>query len=122
MNLVAQAVAGAFATLKALSGEEVTYRSGDGGDIPLTAVPGRSAAQQQTEDGIVEHQSQDWLVLVTDLAVGDTTYLPARGDTITDAAGRQWKALADGTDTPWRFNDQFRVVLRVHTKLVGEDC
>ena len=120
MSIVAQAVAGAFASLQAVSGEAVTYCAGSD-EVSLVAVPGRSGFQQANDSGITEIQSQDWLILAAELKRNDQPFLPRRGHLIKDQSGRYWKALSDGNEPPFRFNDQFRIVLRVHTKLVEED-
>lgn len=74
-----------------LSGIDVVYRRGAGGDSQaLTVVPGEEAAEQEVDDGgtiATAFASVDWLFKLADIA--ETFTRPAAGDRIEvpDAEG-----------------------------------
>lgn len=123
MNAMAQAVAIAFATAQATAGEAVFYHA-DGRIVPMVVVPGRTQSEGDygSEGGIAQWHAKDWLLLAEDLNQ-EKRIIPERGHAIVDSAGQMWRLLDDGSTPGWRYNDQFRVVVRLHTKLASaEEC
>lgn len=109
VSIMSDVVEAAFTTAQGMSGEEVTLWNG----AVCIAVPGRTDTAQDAEGVVVQWQEQDWLIRTADIP-----RLPKNGDTITESNGRQWRAQSDTGMPPFRFNDPYRIVVRMHTKLV----
>ncbi len=99
----------------------ITYRRGSA-SVTLQATIGRTDfASDQIEPVIETWQSRDFLVRTPDLVFDGIATLPKRGDQIDETDGsvtHTYEVMAPGGQTPWRYADDFRRELRVHTKHV----
>lgn len=97
-------------------GEEVTWARGSD-TVALTAVPDTGEMEIDTGNGILEvTHTTTFDIVAADLAIAAAEVRPARGDTITTAAGIVYRAEGeieaynDGTSGAW---------YRVHTRRVN---
>lgn len=116
------AVAAAQQVARTVSGGEVTYARGNL-TVTLTAGRGRSSFDVVQGDVLTRIESRDFLVAAADLQLaGVVQTLPERGDTITetDADGTELKyELLERQGEPvWRYSDEYRLQIRIHTKLI----
>ncbi len=121
MSRLAAAVVLHNAALQSAAGVAVTYRR-DSSTVDVTAIPGSTDFEIVGPDGVAEQfQSRDWLIEATDLVISSTVVLPAKGDEIDETVGAEthtYRVLSPGGGAVYRFSDQYRKVLRIHTKLV----
>ena len=85
--------------------------------VELAGTLGRS--QHEIDDGngaLIRVDSVDWIFTSADLL--PTFNEPAVGDRITEATGEVWMVTTFGVDPCWRYTDDFRHSLRVHTRRV----
>jgi hypothetical protein len=76
-------------------GEAVTYARSGQTSLSITAIRSEANASGVDAGGVmVGVVGLDFLIKVAELTYGD----PARGDTITDAAGRVYDVQADGAE------------------------
>ena len=113
------ALSNSFEALRDAAGVSIRYVRGSE-SIAIFAVPGRTDYETETFGGVYDsHQSRDYLVLAGDMKISGNTILPERGDEIRETI--------DGEDTVfpvldlvggrhYSFSDQYRVVIRIHTK------
>jgi len=69
-------------------------------------------------------QSRDFLIFTADLILDGSIVSPARGDQIRETVGDAtfvYEVMAPGQEPPWRYSDDFRKTLRVHTKHVDTE-
>ena len=96
-------------TLAEKAGETVTYTRA-AASVSLSAVVGR---QRREGDGVetltVDGNSRDFLIRAADLILSGSAAKPLRGDTITEASGREYEV------TDWRYSDAACLVYRVST-------
>ena len=101
--------------------KSVVYRHGDVG-IVLSATIGRTEFASDAADPVIETwQSRDYIVRTADLTFGGVVLLPSRGDRIEESDGavtQVYEVMAPGGQPPWRYADDFRRELRIHTKHV----
>lgn len=109
----------------------VTYRRG-ASSVALSATAG--TRMYEVEDGMggaVSFESRDYLLRAVDLVIGGVLVLPELGDTIEEVVGvvtYVYQVLSPGTvpgsnsasEPPWRYSDDGRLTLRIHTKLVKD--
>ena len=123
-DLLRTAAAWLSATLETNVSETIGYTRGALGVVGgLLATIGHTPFSQVTDSGIIEtYQTRDYLITAAELILGGNVVLPQRGDLITetDANGNSfvYQVMAPGGEPHYRFCDQFRVKLRVHTKQV----
>lgn len=101
---------------------DVTYSRG-ADEVTLSATVGRSDFETHTEFGIETAEARDYLVLAADLVLAGSAVEPVRGDQITETIGgveHVFEVRAPGGAPPWRWSDQNRLTMRIHTKYVGE--
>ncbi len=122
MSIFSETVRDAFAAQQAIAGEWVTYVCAHG-ELPLLAVPGTSLMDQVAEQGLVRHESHDYLILATDLAFGGVRYEPQRGDRIVHGP-KTYEVNAPDDATPcFRYRGTTNDLMRIHTAHVdGEAC
>lgn len=113
-NLIDNAVAGIFKQTRRVSGIPITYTRG-ATSLSLTAIPGQTVLEVESGDIMIQHKSRDYLILAEELVFGGVAVVPARGDVITDN-GKTKSVLAVGGEANWKYTDQSRQVIRVHTK------
>ncbi len=104
------------------AGVSVTYsRAGD--SVVLTATVGTTEFEWVDDDGATQEiEARDYLVRAADLILAAALTLPAVGDKIVEVAGAKtytYQVMAFGDEPAWRYSDQQRVRLRIHTKLIG---
>jgi len=101
--------------------KSIVFRHGDNG-IVLSATIGRTEFASNTADPTIETwQSRDYIVRTADLTFGGVVLLPSRGDQIEETDGgvkHVYEVMAPAGQTPWRYADDFRRELRIHTKHV----
>jgi len=106
------------------AGEPVTYTRGDNG-VSFTiagAVRERATPQRQAlADGRVDftERPQDWCVRPQDLDYGAGPFEPARGDRITDAAGRVYELIPRDGEPEARPSDPYGKLWRLRTVRVA---
>lgn len=101
----------------------VTYRRGDR-SVELLATIGRTEYQQDDGYGIViRSEARDYIVQVCDLAIDGVETLPQVGDRIEELQNGTvyvYEVLPIGAQQQhWKYADQFRQTLRIHTRQVG---
>ncbi len=94
--------------------------------VEIQATPGETMFEVDTEHGIERIESRDFLILAADLILLGVETLPQRGDRIKEPAGaggelKVYEVMAPGDGPPWRYSDNYRKTLRVHTKLIGTE-
>lgn len=113
------ALANSFEALRDAAGVSIRYVR-DGDSIMIIAVPGRTDYETETFGGIYNSdQSRDYLVLGSDLKISGNIILPERGDEIREVIGETdtvFPVLDLGGGRHYSFSDQYRVVIRIHTK------
>lgn len=93
------------------AGTTVTYTQADSTQHSLEAVLGSSNWNLETDSGMqATVRSRDFLFLASDM-----DFEPAIGDYIT-WDGNYYYILADGGEPLWRYADQSKSAIRVHTK------
>jgi hypothetical protein len=99
----------------------ITYRRGSQ-SVSLAATIGRTDFAADAAEPVIETwQSLDYLIRTADLVLGTVTTLPLRGDRIEETDGavtHVYEVMAPSGQTPWRYADDFRRELRIHTKHV----
>ena len=102
----------------------VVYERGEE-SVEVQATIGRTVFEAADAYGVVERtESRDFLVLAADLVLGGEAVLPERGDRIREAQGQKtyvYEVLAPGKEPPWRWSDDYRQTLRIHTKHVATE-
>jgi hypothetical protein len=110
------------AKLKAHASRAVTYRRGSQ-SVTLSAWVGSSVlkvASGEYGEMQIERTDRDYLLAAADLVLGGSVVQPAPGDRIEDALdGRAYEVLAPRGEPVWRYSDNRRTTLRIHTKDVG---
>jgi hypothetical protein len=110
--------------LKAHAATEITYARKGKVSSPIDAVKAQTAHELDDEFEIQERTRRfDWLILPADLVLDGNQVLPQTGDRITEATGGETityevAPVVDG-EPPWRFTDQHRTQLRVHTQQIS---
>jgi hypothetical protein len=101
----------------------VTYVRG-GRAVEVLATIGKTTFEVDDGYGVlVRHESRDFLVLATELALDGQAFLPQRGDRIQETQGQQtfvYEVTAPGKEPVWRYSDPYRKTLRIHTKMVSD--
>jgi hypothetical protein len=117
-----QDIADALASVADVAGVDVIYRRGASWIKLARVVPGESTFR--VDDGfgaIVKVRSRDYLIPAANLKLDGAQVTPQRGDTIEEIVGNAvhvHEALRpDGDGDVWRYSDQGRSRIRVHTKL-----
>lgn len=101
--------------LEVVSGQAVKYRRGNA-DIELTAVPARRTSDDYGADGaLIVSTSHDWLIDKSRLVIDGEATEPQSGDIIATADGQTFVVVPDEAENCWRWMDQFRQRIRVHS-------
>ncbi len=100
----------------------VTYcRSGE--CVTVLATVGKTVFQIARDYGPFERfESRDYLVTAAELVLQGNLILPSRGDTIRETDGGktyEYEVMAPGGEPDWRWSDDYRQTLRIHTKRIG---
>jgi hypothetical protein len=117
-----QAWAAAVAQQKSVFGETVTYATGDG-TVSLTAI--RTDAREMLVGDVallVAAGLADWLIVWTELVIGGSVVTPARGHTVTTAAGNVFEVLPRDQDGEvYEREDPDGIWVRVKSKRTGTE-
>lgn len=119
MSIAAAVRAAAVAAARA-DGTKVTIQRGDATIIDVPCGLGSSTFESLNADNcVITLRSQDFLILAELYDFGDGPVEPARGDLVTleQADGDHVYELLDLPSQPsWRWGDQYKQRLRLHTK------
>ncbi|HUU35281.1 MAG TPA: hypothetical protein VMW48_14550 [Vicinamibacterales bacterium] len=125
MDLLDQASAWLDGKRKAHLSRPVTYQRG-AESVEVQARVGRTVFEAADAYGVVERtESRDFLVLAADLVLGGAAVLPERGDRIRETDGAKvyvYEVMAPGKEPHWRWSDDYRRTLRIHTKHVATEA
>lgn len=114
-TLIQEAVAELFATQRAIAGVAIKYRVG-AQDCELTAIPGQSINEQYGSDGIAATSHlHDWIVDQTELEIDSAQVWPAKGHLILTDDSRCFEVVFRDGENCWRYTDQTRQAIRIHT-------
>lgn len=112
--------------MKANASSLVTYRRGSD-SVAVQATIGRTVFeldQPLAEIGIAQRlESRDYLIQAADLVLAGEQTLPERGDQVEEVlAGTTltYEVMAPRGEPHWRYSDDHRRLLRIHTKAVDE--
>lgn len=115
MTVQTDAVVAAYKAVRSLSGVTATYARG-ANSVKLKVVQGMTQLSAEQGDGtIIITNSHDFLILASELVISGSTVMPLRGDTIT-VGSTVFTVLTYGSDAQYRWTDQERKILRVHTR------
>jgi hypothetical protein len=100
----------------------IQYAPVDAGGVVLSIMASTGPTRFML-DGVefvnVSYQDRDFVIVATDLVVGGQSYLPNRGDRVTDKNGHVWEAMVpEGGRYLWEWADRFETRIRVHLKKV----
>lgn len=117
MSATSRAIAVAAQAAERLGGIDVVYHRGDD-SVPLKAVPGRTRYELVEGEGhITVHYSRDYLIIASKLVLDEDAIEPQLGDRVVETATGREHTLLDWPGEPcWRWSDEHRVRIRVHTK------
>lgn len=106
---------------------EVSYVRGGGAGTLLTikATVGRSSFERRDTEGNVfaDIDTRDFTFRTSDLAIAGVPFTPDPEDEIIEIIGDReivHKPVRSGPDQPWRYEDQGREAIRVHTVKTSE--
>jgi hypothetical protein len=123
-DLLKQASAWLDGMRKAHLSGAVTYSRGKR-SVEVQATIGRTVFETADAYGVVERsESRDFLILAADLVLDGQAVLPERGDRIREADGEKvyvYEVMAPGKEPEWRWSDDYRRTLRIHTKQVATE-
>ena len=107
---------------KAHASQSVTYSRG-AASVSLSATIGRRIDQVDRESGFhTETEDRDYLIDTADLVLSGSVTLPEPGDQIVEIDGDKqhtYEVMSPPGDEPhFRYSDNHRVTLRIHTKRI----
>lgn len=106
---------------KAHAASAITYCRG-ALSVIVQATVGATTFEVDSGHGVIERiESRDFLITAADLVLDGAEVLPQRGDQVKELIGSTvviYEVMAPGEEPPWRYSDQWRKTLRVHTKYV----
>jgi hypothetical protein len=130
-NLFDSALNFADAALQGNAGVSVVYSRkllgvwtalGTGGVI--TATVGKTLFELTDDQGfLTKFESRDFLIPVADLLLAAVATLPLAGDRISEVQGGTtytYEVMGPGNEPAFRYSDDFRKLLRIHTKLIAK--
>ena len=125
MQGVETILAQAHRTLLKSMGVPITYEHGNS-NVDLTALVGSTVFRLDSAEsaGTIRLVTRDYLILTQNLQINAQVIEPARGDRILETRNGVTfihGVLALGNEPGWRWSDPYRVVLRVHTKLIEQE-
>lgn len=105
----------------------VVYRRGTD-EKEVQATIGKTEFEQVDDVGgaglIHRVESRDFLVRTAELDLGAGPILPRAGDQVRETVGTSvfvYEVNTPGGQSPWRYSDPYRRVLRIHTKHIGTE-
>lgn len=115
MTIQTDAVIAAYKAVRSMSGVTATYARG-ANSVTLKVVQGQTQLSADYGDGVITiTNSHDFLILVEELIINGSNVLPLRGDTIT-VGSTVYTVLTIAGDAQYRYTDQERKIIRVHTR------
>jgi hypothetical protein len=101
------------------------HRSGES-PLSLVATIGSSEFDQVDDSGVVfQTRGKDFLIRTADLDFGDGAVEPVPGDLLkwADGAGsiHSYEVVPSGAGGAFRYADQHRHMLRIHTTYIGSE-
>ena len=115
MTIQTDAVKAAYKAARVMSGVTATYTRG-AHSVLLKVLQGQTQLTAAGDNGIiVVGNAHDFLILVEELILNGSQTLPLRGDTIT-VNGTVFTVLTMAGDAQYRYTDQERKIIRVHTR------
>jgi hypothetical protein len=97
----------------------------DGDCVTVPATVGKTVFQIARDLGPFERiESRDYLVTASKLVLQGNPILPSRGDIIRETDGDSvyiYEVMAPGSEPAWRWSDDYRKTLRIHTKYMGRE-
>lgn len=121
VNLLQAGATWQAARLAEIAAVSVTLRRTGETDVTVSATPGRTPLEVDNGDGTsLRFESRDYLIEAADYAFAGTVTEPAEGDLILETISgvtRTYAVLPIPGESCWRYCDQNRVLIRVHTKL-----
>ncbi len=112
------------AQMQKFASQPIVYVRGNQ-SIPLSATIGRTEFEEADAYGVVQQVvSRDYLFPVSALATLTGSNRPQRGDEVQetrDGVLYRYQVIAPQGEPHWRYSDVYQQVLRVHSKLIGED-
>ena len=122
-NLLNRGAAWLAGTMAAHAAEDVHFLRG-GSAVVVRATLGRAVYEQAGDDGLVTRTSaRDYLVPAASLTVDGAPVEPRPGDRFVEgglAAGHLYEVTSIAGEPCWRWSDEFRRTMRVHTKYAGQ--
>ncbi len=110
--------------LQAHASGQIEYRRDDEA-VNVQATIGKTEFEIDDGSGVLQRvESRDYLIPTADLRLGGVQTLPVVGDRIRETQGSRtfvYEVLAPGKEPHYRYSDEFRRLLRIHTKLVGNE-
>ena len=117
MTIQTDAVIAAYKAVRSMSGVTATYARG-ANSTTIKCVMGQTQLTAEADNGVITiGNSHDFLFLVSELVINGVNVLPIRGDTITQG-GTTYTVLTMGGDAQYRYTDQERKIIRVHTRVM----
>lgn len=103
-------------------GRTITYARG-AETATLTAWLGTSFFARSTEDpgASLVTSERDYMIAAADLVIGGSQTVPQSGDRILETVDGEeliFEILVTAGEPGWRYSDQTRQIIRVHTKRV----
>jgi hypothetical protein len=122
-NMLRDGMAWLANKLRTHAGVSVVYRRGVS-SVTVTATVGRTLLQLSDDLGVsrMEWTDRDYLVTASALIIGGVAVLPQRGDRVEETAGGKtyvYEVMAPGREPVWKWSDEYKTVLRIHTKQIG---
>ena len=97
----------------------------DAFSVSVLATVGETVFEQADRFGGIQRiESRDFIITRADLVLDGSVALPQTGDTIRETRGTQvfvYKVMSPAGETPFRYGDQYRNSLRIHTKHVATE-
>jgi hypothetical protein len=101
-------------------GRPVSY-SREGESVSLMATVGRTAFEiEDSSGGLTQFVSRDFIFTASALVLGGIVTEPLPDDIIHES-GLTYQVMAPGREQCWRYSDQYRVSIRVHTKQIASE-
>jgi hypothetical protein len=109
----------------AVATSEVVYRRDDR-TVSVRATIGRTEYQQDDGVGVITRaETRDFIIRARELLIDGVQVLPEVGDRVEEVDRGTlfiYEVLPVGSMQPhYRYSDQYRTTLRIHTKLVAEE-
>jgi len=93
--------------------------------ITIQATIGRTEFETVDESGLLQKfESRDYLIRAVDLVFNLQQTLPKAGDQIKESDGSTtyiYEVMAPAGEPVFRYSDQYRKTLRIHTKFIGTE-